>query len=227
MVSLVKRHKVISVVVLLNLILIAVVIAVIAIHNAKTATVDIKVAPSEATIELNGAKYDNFNTYDVLPGDYHVKISMEGMQTKEYDFEIENNGFVRVNTYLVGEDGSFDYYLAHPEDEEILADVVANGGGDVAAEKFVAEDKGVVGILDELPINYDAYADDFAYYTNYTIERNERDDCPKIICLTIIDRTGESEQAAIDKIKEMGFDPDNYEINYEYKTLESARAGNE
>ena len=225
MFSFVKRHKIVSVVILLNLILIAVVIAVIVMHNAKTATVDIKVAPLEAEIRLNGQRYDNFQSYDVLPGEYRVEISMEGMETKEYDITLENNGFERIKTYLVGVDGGFDYYLRHPEAEAVLAQVIDDS--DTVAKEFVEKYESVSAIADILPYNYDAYVDNYAYYVNYEIAKDERDDCRKIVCLRILDYTGGNEQAAINTIIEQGFNPDDYEIVYEEVLYSSVRASDE
>ena len=222
----IKQHKVLSLVLFFNLVAILVVIVIIVIHNLKTATISIRVAPVAATVELNGAKYENLESHNVAPGDYHVKISMEGMQTKELDFSIGEDGFVRVWDYLLNSNGSFDYYLNHREDELLLKDIISKD--DIAAQSFIVEYERMFSISNVLPIMFDSYTDDFAYYTRYEIEFDDsRDDCPKIFCLVIEDNTGGNEQKAMDKIKELGYNPDDYEIKYEFVPLYNSEINNE
>ena len=215
MFNFIKRHKVASLLVCVNVVAILVVILVIVIHNTKSAVVDIYVAPSAATIELNGKKYDNFVSYDMFPGDYHVKIAMDGMQSKEYDLYLGDGDFGRLWDYLKDENGSLNYYVRNADEEAILAKVA----NDDESKKFVQEYEKAAGILKDLPIEYDGYSDDFAYYTKYSIDLDERDDCPKMICLAIVDNTGGNEQAALAKIREMGYEPGDYEISYNYVPL--------
>lgn len=223
MFSLIKQHRLVSVLILMNIIAVVVVIVVIVVNSMKTATVNIEVAPAEATIELNGTKYTNLKSHDVLPGNYHVRISMEGMQTKEYDFDLEKDGFVRVRTYLLDNAGTFDYYLTHPDDEMTLADVA----DDDASKEFIKKYNRMKSIKDQLPAVFDAYSDDFSEYTRYELSLDERDDCPKILCLLITDKTGGNKQIAIDKVAEMGYDPDDYKISYEYVPDQFVRVGDD
>ena len=105
MLNFIKRHLLASALVLVNVIAIVIVTVAVFFDSARTATIDIQVAPSEAVIELNGKAYENFETHDVLPGDYHVKISMDGMQTKEYDVRLADDGFLQLWDYLLDENG--------------------------------------------------------------------------------------------------------------------------
>lgn len=218
-----KRHKVVSCLVLVNIIAIIIVVAIIVVHVSKTATIDIKVAPSEAKIEINGGAYDNFQSYDVAPGNYHVKISMDGMRTREFDFTLEKDGFQRVWSYLVDENGGFDYYLSHPEEIPILEQVAT----DEKAEAFLEKYNAVVEIDEELPIKVDDYTENFSDYIEYEIVADDREDCPKVRCLKIIDGTGGNEQAAKDYLKSEGYNLDDYEITYEYQSVYSVRAGDD
>ena len=226
MFSFIRRHKIISGLVCANLITIIAVAIVIIIHQHQTATIDINVTPSAATITLNGRQYDNFQSYDILPGNYRVKIAMDGMQTKEYDLTLEKDGFARIWDYLIDADGSFTYYLSHPDDFTLLTEIANKD--DVAAQNFITEYNTKAGIIDLLPIEYDAYTDDFAYYTQYHIVWDfSRESCPKIACLVIEDNTGGNEQAALNKIKELGYNPDDYEITYQYVPLYTSGMNNE
>ena len=226
MFNFIKRHKALSLLLFLNVVAVLIAILIIVIHNSKTATVDIMVTPYDAVVELNGARYENMRSHNIVPGDYHVKISMEGMQTKEYDFSIERDGFVRIWNYLLDANGGFDYYLIHPDDEAILENIVNEN--DKAAQKFITEYKQKIAIVNVLPVVFDAYTDNFSHYTRYNIKIDDsRDDCSKIACLIIEDNTGGNEQAAIGKIKELGYNPDDYEIEYEFVPIFGSEINND
>lgn len=223
MFSFIARHKIISLVVFLNIVVILVVVLIITIHNAKTVTIDIAVAPSEALIELNGSKYDNFTSFDVFPGDCHVKISLDGMQTKEFDLSLADGEFKKIRAYLLDENGGFDYYLENPDEILNLAEVA----DDEVAQEFVVEYERVAKILKDLPIEYDAYFNNYSEYVYYEIRQDSGANCDKMVCLKIIDYTGGNEQRAKDKIVEMGYNLKDYGISYSYEPIESLGGENE
>ena len=219
MIDFVKRHKLASGLVVLDVILLLIAILAVVQHVAKNAVIEIYAVPAAATVELNGEQYGNLASYDVLPGEYHVKVSMTGMQTKEFNVSVEENGFVRVQTYLLDDKGGFGYYLDHYDDEVLLEKIADTA----EARKFVTDYTKVYGIVNELPIKYSAYAEDYSDYQQYEIVRDERDDCAKVVCLKIIDNTGGNEQAALEKIRELGYEPGNYDIRYELSLNKSVR----
>ena len=214
MFELIKRHKIVSSVIVVNIIVILIVILLIVIQNAKTAMIDVCVAPSGATIKLNGKRYDNFQSYNMLPGDYHVEIFMDGMQTKEYDLFLGDGEFVRVWNYLLDNNGGFDYYIVN-SDEEATLEKVAN---DEKSREFVGWYDKVYGVLERLPITEERYLDNYSRHVYYSVERNDGE-CSKAACLTIIDYTGGNEQYALDNLKNQGFELDNYDIKYTYEPM--------
>lgn len=215
----IKRHKLMCGVFMFDIIAILIVVLVLIYNGAKTATLEVYVAPIAAKIELNGKEYENFKSYDVIPGEYNVVISMDGMQTEEYSLVVEEDGLSRIRTFLLDNDGGFGYYQKHYDDELIL-ETIANTP---ESKEFVAKYKKVREILDDLPIDYSAYSEDYSDYERYEIIQDERKDCKKMICLKIIDYTGGNDKAAIEKIREMGYEPDDYEIVYELNLNESVR----
>jgi len=216
MLNFIKRHK-IATIITLNLVVVAIVVIAIIIHFAKTAVIDILVAPKDAIVTLNGRRYDNQKQHDVLPGNYHVKIAMDNMQTKEYDITLEKDGFAKIWGYLLDVNGSYEYYYSHPEDANILTKVALDD--DEAAKAFIAKYEKAISIIDILPFDYDAYTDGFSEYVQYNIQQDLRDDCNKAVCLIIEDNTGGNEQTAKDKLKELGYNLDDYDITYKYEPL--------
>lgn len=208
MLEFIKRHK-IATLVTINLVALIIAIVIIIIHLAKTATIDINVAPNDATITLNGRKYDNNTSHDVLPGNYHVKIAMDGMQTKEYDISLERNGFIRIWDYLLDEKGGFDYYLTHPDDMATLAELDI----DQKVKGIVNYYNRITSIRDMLPLEY---------YERFEVDKplgvfieEDPNDCDsKALCLVVYG--GEKNRdIALKLIKEAGYDPEDYGIRFE------------
>lgn len=212
MFNFIKRHKALSLLLFLNIVAVLVVILVIVIHVSKTATVDIKVAPIDATVELNGTKYENLQSHNIAPGDYQVKISMEGMQTKEFEISVENDGFVRIWTYLLDENGGFSYFMHHPEDVAILEDVA-----DDEVKEFLAEYNKVRGIIDELPLTFsNTFEENATEVVSISVRWGENDECnEKAYCLIIHDFTGNNTEKALSMIRDAGYDPNDYELVFE------------
>lgn len=74
-------------------------------------------------------------------------------------------------------------------------------------------------IIEKLPIiyaNYDAQYN----YTEYRIDGGEFEGCKTNFCLKITDTTGGNYEAALNKIREAGFNPNDFQILYEYQPIE-------
>ena len=182
------------------------------IHNMKTATIDVMVAPTDAVVELNGTKYQNLRSHNIMPGDYHVKISMDGMQTKEFDVEIEDGELERIWTYLLDNDGGFGYYMSHPDDAAILNDVA-----DAEAKKFLAEYNKLNSIQEVLPLQYSNTFDENATeVVSISVRWGIDDECKeKAFCLIVHDYTGKNTDKALQLIRDAGFNPNDYELVFE------------
>ncbi len=212
MFNFIRRHRILSLMVFLNIVVVLIVILVIVIHNTKTATVDIKVAPIDAVVELNGKKYENLKSHRIEPGDFHVKISMDGMQTKEFDITIEDEELERIWTYLLDGNGEFSYYMNHPEDVAILTDVV-----DDNAIEFLEEYNRLNAIQEVLPLQFSNTFDKNATEViSISVRWGINDECDKKnFCLIIHDFTGKNTEKALQLIRDAGFNPDDYELIFE------------
>lgn len=209
MFNFIRKHKVASVLVFVDIVVILVAVLVIVVHDSRSATIDILVAPSEAIITLNDKKYENFGTYNVMPGDYHVEIFMEGMQSKEYDLSLVDGEYTRIWDYLVGTDGEFSYYEEHPDEVVYLADVA-----DEKAKLFVAEFEKMRGIKDVLPLTFsNTYDQNATEVISISVDWGEGDECEeKPYCLIVYDYTGKNTAKALSMIREAGYNPDDYEL---------------
>ena len=198
--------------VFLNIVAILVVVLVIVIHGTKTSTIDVKVAPIDAVVELNGAKYENLKSHNIAPGSYHVKISMDGMQSKEFDINAADGGLERIWTYLLDSEGGFGYYMSHPEDAVILRDVA-----DDYAKDFLAEYNKLNSIQEVLPLQYsNTFEENATEVVSISVRWGVDKECKeKAFCLIVHDYTGKNTEKALQLIRDAGFNPNDYELIYE------------
>lgn len=204
----IKRHRLACAFMAVDVIILLIVALIVVYNNAKSAVVDIYVAPSNALIELNGEEYDNFSSQSVFPGDYHVKISMDGMQTKEFDLSLNGGGFGKVRTYLVGTDGGFGYYVDNPDEEMVLAEVA----NDKESKEFVEKYNHTRSILNDLPLEY--YDRSNPNNPIGVFVEQDTNDCKGyVVCLVAY---GGKENSSIVEglIREAGFEPSEYRITY-------------
>ena len=95
---------------------------------------------------------------------------------------------------------------------------VATTAGDSAA---TAKQKAYLKahpIINELPIIYANYDEQYNY-TEFRIDGGEFPECSTDFCLKITDTTGGNYAHARELIKNSGYNPDDYEIIYEYKPI--------
>lgn len=213
MFNLIRRHKVASVVVAIDIVAILVVILAIVLHQSRTATIDILIAPSAAEISLNGKRYDNFSSHNVMPGDYHAVVEMEGMETKELDFSVQDGEFHRVWDYLLDGEGGFSYYLTHTDEVATLKQVA----DDEKAKTFLAKYDKLNSINTVLPLTYsNTYDLDATEIVSISINWGEEENCSaQNFCLMVSDYTGKNHEKALSMIREAGYDPDDYVVQYE------------
>lgn len=220
MVNFLKRHW-LALLVVFNIILIAIAAAIIINHQSKTATIDILVAPTDSTILLNGRPYQN-GEYDIRPGEYKIEIKKDGFETKTIDFNLTKDGFKRIYTYLLPENKSFSYYDSSEHSNDFYTlEQIAKFDNDQKLKDYITSREKRLSIISILPLVFSQYTNHYKDYTEYAVDLNASvENCPKILCLKIVDVNGNNEQNALNLIKEKGYNPDDYEIEYIYKPIE-------
>lgn len=206
-----KNLMIIAVVGFLLFSVIAIILAII--DGRKSATLDLLVAPSSATITIDGKTYKN-GTYRFVPGEIKVIISKEGFKTEEKTVALEANVTTKLYTYIMPIDGSFEWYLQH-EDEQLLLNTIGDNEASEASASYLEK----YPVVNELPIVYANYDKEYNY-TEFRIDGGMFDGCKKDFCLKITDTTGGNRDAALEMLKKRGVDVDDYEIIYEYVPIE-------
>lgn len=161
------------------------------------------VAPSKATILLDGKKIHN-GAQAIRAGKHTLKASLNGLETKTQEIELSANETKSVNLYLTGENDDFSYYLNDEEDIDLLAMM-----DDEKAIKFVSEYRTAKTITELLPITI---VQDYGEASS-KLELGEN--CTRSYCLKITDSGAELKEKMFEKIKSLGYNPDDYEIQYE------------
>lgn len=196
--------------ILTSLVFIAFVLVITALSLTPTARIEVLVAPASATVTINGKTYKN-GTYDLPKGNLTVKIEKNGFTTKEYAFNSESSS--KLYDYLTAEDGSLNWYLEHQDDALILTAV-----GDYVAEILSARSSANYPILEKLPIIVSEYdAED--KFMEFRIDGGEFEGCEREFCLKVTDSTGGNLELARQKIREVGFNPSDFQILYEYTPI--------
>ena len=208
--SLFKKHLVL-IIIFSVLIFITLILFIVALSLKDTTEVEIRIAPSSATVTIDGKEYQN-GTFRISSGNHQVKIEKAGFEAKEFSFNTAET--TKVYSYLIETDGSYNWYLNHQDDALLLTSI-----GDYESHLKSASYAKKYPISTILPIIYANY--DEAYnYTEYRIDGGEFPGCNSDFCIKITDTTGGNYDAAIQKLKETNFNPGDYQIIYEYTPIE-------
>lgn len=201
----IKNHP-ISAVILVSLIFITGILVVTAISLNPTSEVEVLVAPSSATITINGKVYKN-GTYKLPRGNVSVKIEKDGFTPKNYTFNTSTNN--KLYDYLT-QDGSLSWYETHSDDAIILT-TIGDYEADMLSSSFTEKNP----ISKELPLIVAEYNSNDEY-VEFRIDGGKLEDCDRDFCLKITDSTGDNLEYAREKIRELGYNPNDFEIVYEY-----------
>lgn len=204
------RKNPLAIIIVIGLLLLGIISAVILIYRQNTVEIELRIAPASATVLIDGKKYQN-GTFRIKPGTYTIKIEKEGFTTKEYQFNTDTTK--KIYDYILQTDGSYSWYLNHSEDAELLTSI---GDYEANLEATAYNDKHK--IVYSLPIIYANYDKDYNY-TEYRIDGGSFDGCNTDFCLKVTDTTGGNLDNAKQKIKDAGFNPDDYQILYQYTPI--------
>ena len=207
--SLYKKHP-ISAIILTTLIFITTILVITALNIHSTTKIEILVAPSSATITINGKVYQN-GTFDLPVGDLNVHIEKPDFESQDFTFNSASSD--KLYTDLLQTDGTYSWYDNHPEDSIIMTTI-----GDYRAEQLSASYNDKYPIIRSLPIIFAEYDAEYNY-TEFRIDGGKFDGCKTDFCLKITDTTGGNLDHGKELIKNAGFNPDDYQILYEYTPI--------
>lgn len=190
-------------VIAVGVLLIVLLMSLIYLKLRPNAELIVVAAPSQATLRLDGKKIQN-GARGICAGKHKIELSLEGFETKTQEFEISAGETQSINLYLVGENEDYSHYLQNEEDIKLLGLI-----GDETAKQVASDYWAAKSILEILPITL--VGDDGE--SSSRLESGE--DCARSYCLKITDQGEALKEKMLERIKSLGFNPDDYEIQYE------------
>lgn len=180
------------------------------INIQKSATLDIIVAPINATVNIDGHKFKTNEIAKYYPGAYTTEISADGFVSQSFTLELTANQESHLYIALEPTPENSDYYDKNPSESgrrQAVYDANYQLGSDEYAAKYP--------ITQILP--YQNTNDRRGYdFTNYRIDYGQFDNCKSDFCLKITDNVGIYQGEAMDYLRSSGQNIDDYEIIYEY-----------
>lgn len=209
--SFIKKYPILTIIFSL-LIFITSILLITALSLKDTSEIELRIAPASATITIDSKSYEN-GTFRISTGVHTIKIEKSGFITKEYTFDTTKTD--KVYDYLLENDGGYNWYLNHKEDALLLTSI-----GDHLTTLESANYASRYPVSTVLPIIYANYDENYNY-TEYRIDGGSFTDCDTSFCIKITDTTGGNLDAAKQKIRDAGFNPEDYQILYELTPIQN------
>lgn len=207
-----KKIKLITIVASLALVAFIAVIIITSVLNAKkTATLETKIVPFSATITIDGKEYKPNQTYHFEPGHISVTVSAEGYESQELSLTLKDKETTTLAVALTTPDDKTPYCDTFGKECQLYEEIMQFQSSQ-AAEEY-ARQYPVSQMLPLIVVEVDPTTYD---WTEYRIDCGQIEGCKTDFCIKITDTTGGNRENALKKIREGGFNPDDYEIIYEY-----------
>ena len=176
--------------------------------SKKTANIDILIAPRSASLTIGGNRFSTDGIKKIVPGEYDVVVQKRGFETYEDKIIAIEGETIKLSVALIQADGSTSWYDNHPEDN-MLFTAVSDRNAEIAMSEF-RERHPITTIL---PISFANYYNNFSEYVEFRIDFGMEGES---LVLIVNDTTGGNRERALDLIRNRGFDPEEYEIVYNY-----------
>ncbi len=214
-----KKIKLITIIASLILIVFVTIIIIVSIIDSKrTATLETKIVPLSATLTIRDKNYHPNQTYKFEPGEVIVIVSAEGYQSQEVSLNLNDNETTTLAIALYASDGTYSTYCQSATYDkecqlfEEIMQIQATQAAAEYAEKYPVSTMLPLNVVEVDPETYD--------WTEYRIDCGHFEECKNPeFCIKITDTTGGNREHALQKIRDNGFNPNDYEILYEYTPI--------
>lgn len=191
---------------------------ILAILNAqKTATLDIIVAPINATVVMDKHRFKTNETVKYYPGTYTAEISADGFISQSIPLNLIADQESHLYIALEPTSENSDYYAQNPSESnrrQAVYDATYQLNNDEYASQYP--------IVKILP--YQDTDNRRGYnFTNYRIDYGKFDNCNSNFCIKITDNVSIYQDEAMEYLKSSGQNLNDYEIIYEYTGSQEAR----
>ncbi len=213
-----ERGKTIIVTSIVGFVILVLLIVLLFVRDLqKTSTLDILVAPSFAKVEIDGKKFSSKETIRYFPGDYVAKVEADGFVGQEIKIALVDNDEAFLYVYLEPTEDNANFYKNHFEEDARMQEV-ANKQNVMEDELYYSN----YPIMDILPYETNTY-DKYNEPTGFRIDGGKFDACEKDFCLQVSGYKKDNLKQAKQYLTENGFNPDDYEIVFDYHPIERAK----
>lgn len=186
------------------------------VEGLKSASLLIYVAPSNATVTIDGREYTN-GVYRFYPGTITAEIRQDGFETKTETLELQKGRVTKLFTYLTGKNNDYSWYISHDEDLSILQQISNDNTSQSFLETYNQELAKAEQIKNAPDLPYTAQdADGNMISIVYTKSNNY---CPEYSakpCIIITKKIGNaSYDLGLNLLREHGYNPDYFNIIYQ------------
>ena len=175
------------------------------INIDKTATIEVLVAPSDATLIIDNREFPTKATIKIKPGIYSVEIKKDGFVNYTGEINAIANQTVYLYEYLKDKDGNTNVSDENSEDA-LRIQQINDTTDELYYKAFVGDDP----IWNITPIN--------DYSSGYRISAEKNEENKTVINIFLYtcskDRTEKLKQGALEYLKENKIDLNNYIIKY-------------
>jgi hypothetical protein len=176
----------------------------------KPAILSLNIAPSTATIELNGEEL-HVGAYDNLePGNYTATIHQDGFESKEISFTLTTGETTTIYEYILSETEGFNYFEKNRSDINTLREIKDNDDVKTFLDKYDKK----LAIKQVLPILLNDYDPVRArLITGEITDGSNNPKCTYAFCLQV--NVGKDMEWRAKQVVELaGFNYDDYEVIY-------------
>lgn len=198
--ELIRKHKVIATTIFIVIVALIAYGLYIVVSRTGKEPVTIFMIPSDTTLTIGGEQHRSGTAY-LKPGTYDISATREGFETHEDTITINqpNNTEIDISLFPVSDEAK----QWVEENSDLYKDFQVRTG--VQANEFGAE------MGERFPITNHLPTGNFIYTIGNSLKNP--DNPTEGIVLEIDAITGYRE-AALDRIRELGFDPTDYEIKF-------------
>ena len=176
----------------------------------KPAILSLNIAPSTATIELNGEEL-HVGAYDNLePGNYTATIHQDGFESKEISFTLTTGETTTIYEYILSETEGFNYFEKNRSDINTLREIKDNDDVKAFLDKYDKK----LAIKQVFPILLNDYDPVRArLITGEITDGSNNPKCTYAFCLQV--NVGKDMEWRAKQVVELaGFNYDDYEVIY-------------
>lgn len=183
------------------------------INSQATSTyLDIAVAPSIATIELDGTKI-NAGVNEIAPGEHHLKFSAPNFESKEINIIVEKHKDQSVVEYLKNTTEGMQYFFKSREDIAVLRSYQQKNTNDREVTDFLNKYDSLIKITEKLPIVTN-FREGANIVSGEITDGTNSPKCDYAFCLQV-DQPKSYEWRIRESMQLAGYNYDDYEIIYE------------